>query len=199
MKAYEFPASALAASLFCAAKGDVRYYLNAVLIEPGKGRIVSTDGTVLFCGEIPQDDQFPDVLIPRDIIEKAVKALGKKGVARTAVDVRILENGTYDLYTLEGTFPLVPVDGKFPDYERIVPVTVSKAAAQYDPDLLVRITDAMNLYAGRSLRGYHLSHNGPSAALYTGTGINAFCLVMPMRTDEAADLGWYRGRKQKAA
>lgn len=45
---YEIPATTIRAALCCASKGDVRYYLNAVLLEPAKGRAVSTDGHMMF-------------------------------------------------------------------------------------------------------------------------------------------------------
>jgi hypothetical protein len=198
MKNCSIPATALRAALTCASKGDVRFYLNGIYIEPNVGRIAATTGHVMFCGQIDRAD-FPSVIIPREVIEAAFKALGKKGIQRTNIEV-IQEDGQFRMVTLDGTFPFTPIDGRFPDYDRIVPGKPSGKAAQFDPNLLMQVGEAMQWYSGQFARlSFHLSQNGEAAALYSEAGIKAFCVVMPMRAGEPGDLEWFSGKPRKAA
>lgn len=79
---FSIPAPMLAAVLPCAAKRDVRYYLNAVHIDytPKRARVVATDGTVLAICRGPSSHTGGDaaaasyrITIPRDLIESALK------------------------------------------------------------------------------------------------------------------------------
>jgi DNA polymerase-3 subunit beta len=197
MKTYELPATTLKAALYCASKNDVRYYLNGIFIEPSKGRVLATDGHILFCGEAP-NGKVADIIVPREVIETALKALGKKGLSSL---IAVCEgDGCYKLVTLSGEFPFTPIDGKFPEYERVIPqAPKTHEVAQFDPDLLMRARDALRTYSGQNLRGFHLTHNGESAAVYSGDGINALVVVMPFRAGEPSNNAWYWGKPKKLA
>ncbi len=192
MKQYPIAATALRAALECASKGDVRFYLNGVLLDAPKGRVVSTTGHMLFCGQIPKED-FPAIIIPREAIESAMKLLGRKGIGRTNIEVSD-DDGRFELVTLQGTVPFTPIDGRFPEYERVIPHATSGKVAQFDPDLLYSAREALRWYSGGFARnGYHLAHNEGGPALYSDSSINAFCVVMPMRADDGGCLDWYTG------
>lgn len=124
-------------TLFCMANQDVRYYLNGMLLEMGNARLrtVATDGHRLAISDSSCDDlagAIRQVILPR------------KGVLELS---RLLENSEAECQLQVGsnhfkaqigdvTFTSKLVDGKFPDYERVVPragdkvVVADKAALQ---------------------------------------------------------------------
>ncbi|MEZ5564182.1 MAG: DNA polymerase III subunit beta [Gammaproteobacteria bacterium] len=112
---------------FAMAQQDVRYYLNGLLLETGRKlvRAVATDGHRLALCELPIGTAKGDgkggksahqVIIPRKGVqelqrllggdEPIVLAIGTNHVTATIGDVR---------------FSSKLIDGRFPDYERVVP------------------------------------------------------------------------------
>lgn len=190
---FDIPASSLRAALTCAAKNDVRYYLNGVFLDLPRGRIVSTTGAILFCGAGPRADHA-GVIIPREIIETALKALGRKFERTFMVGVEITEQ-TIRLNVPGAIAAGTCVDGEFPQYERILPRNPSGVTAQFDPELLVKARDAINAYTGASVIGHALIHNGDSAAVMPGK--NCLVVIMPARLSaDMADMAWLDGRPE---
>lgn len=120
-----------AASLF-AASADIRYYLRGVFVEarPTETRIVATTGSIVgvlrdIVTSGAQDD-MPDVIIPNDTV-KLVLSMKVPCVALA------LNGAAWSL----GGIPFVPVDGKFPDYRRILTNKCSGEAASFDPELMM--------------------------------------------------------------
>lgn len=123
MLKFSIPSDMLAAVLPCAAKRDLRYYLNAVHIDytPKRARVVATDGAILAVCRGPIAVTEGDVAsyritIPRDLIESALKT------RCASVEVRIGEPEQ------DGRQPVVvsadnqsrtglAVDSAYPDYE----------------------------------------------------------------------------------
>lgn len=190
MKQIQFAASKLRGALCCSAKGDVRFYLNAVYLDAAKGRLVSTNGHTLFVAQVCTGD-FPNIIIPREPIDLAMKALGRKGIERTDVIVRQHDDQTFDLYTVAGIFQFTPMDARYPEFERVIPRTVTGKLAQFDPDLLIDVRDALRWVSGKHARSGYLEHNGDGPALYTDENVDAFCVVMPFRAGEPDKLEWY--------
>ena len=107
---------------FAMAQQDVRYYLNGLLLEVRSGRVraVATDGHRLAVSEVVDDEMLGkdiQVIVPR----KAVLELGRlleRGGARVTVEV----SPSHIKVTLgETTFISKLIDGRFPDYERVMP------------------------------------------------------------------------------
>ena len=73
-----------------------------------------------------------------------------------------------------------PIDGKFPDYRRIIPASTSGEVAQYQPDYISGFGDICKLLGGQY--GPYINYNGPSAAVVSNLP-GAFGLLMPMRMD----------------
>lgn len=107
---------------FAMAQQDVRYYLNGMLweVEGNKLRCVATDGH-----RLAMCDKELDIDVP----EKTQAILPRKGVielsrllndAETGVDLTL---GSHHIRveTEDYTFTSKLVDGKFPDYERVLP------------------------------------------------------------------------------
>lgn len=202
MKTLSFPAATLRAAICCSANKDVRYYLNGVFLHSSKDRIMATDGHLLFVGHLERavsGTDFPDIIVPREPIDLAMKSLGRKSIERTGIEFRQHEDGTFDLYTLAGTFPFTPVDARPVEYERVVPTKPNGEVAQFDPDLLAAAREALQWYTGKSRNFYGvLSHNGNGPALYTDAVTKALCVVMPFRSGDPDDLSWFTARPDVA-
>lgn len=121
---FSIPAPMLAAVLPCAAKHDVRYYLNAVHIDytPKRARVVATDGGILAVCRGPiavtEGDAAVNnrITIPRDLIESALKT------KCASVEVRIGEpeqDGRQPVVVSAGNQSRtgLAVDRAYPDYE----------------------------------------------------------------------------------
>ena len=114
--------SLLAKTAFAMAQQDVRYYLNGLLLEAqqDKLRAVATDGHRLALCDV-------DVALPVDEIKQLI--VPRKGVleltrllqdSETEMQVQMSRNHIrVDLGRLVFTSKLI--DGKFPDYTRVVP------------------------------------------------------------------------------
>lgn len=110
------------ATSFAMAQQDVRYYLNGMLLELGSNlvRTVATDGHRLAVCSRPAEIQVEPsqkLIVPRKGVLELVRLLddGEEPVSLTlgASHVRA--------HTGDFTFTSKLVDGKFPDYERVVP------------------------------------------------------------------------------
>lgn len=108
---------------FAMAQQDVRYYLNGLLLEIGGGRVraVATDGHRLALCDEPTETPKGDavqIIVPRKGVLELIRLLDEKGdnavvqVSRNHIRV--------DLGGLQFTSKLI--DGKFPDYTKVIPV-----------------------------------------------------------------------------
>jgi len=107
---------------FAMAQQDVRYYLNGLLLEVNADelRAVATDGHRLAtCGVPAQLDieSKTQVIVPR----KAVLELAKLMTDPEATVELKLSSNHVRAQVGEYTFTSKLVDGKFPDYERVIP------------------------------------------------------------------------------
>lgn len=113
----------LALVQYAMAQQDIRYYLNGLLmvIEDGMLKLVATDGHRLAYAALKLGAQLPrqEVIIPR----KTVLELGKL-LADSDASVKVEVGATQAAFSF-GTVDLVSklIDGKFPDYTRVIPTT----------------------------------------------------------------------------
>lgn len=129
-QAFELPQSALRRLIertaFAMAQQDVRYYLNGMLLEirDGRVRMVATDGHRLaLCtaaSTVSTDDAA--VIIPR----KGVLELSRLLEGEGPVSV-VLGGNHVRAANRQFTFTSKLVDGKFPEYERVLPKSPDKA------------------------------------------------------------------------
>ena len=172
-----------AVALFAARK-DTRYYLNGVLFEmtPGCCRVVATDGHTLAVATVYDDTiaENKSVIVPIDVIARLPKA--KTVDFDFSADVVSIRADGVELKT-------PPIDGRFPQWRRIIPATVSGIAAQFAPDYVARVGKAAKLL-GCKLQP-HIHHNGgvaPLACPVTFFGRPDFtAILMPLK---AAELTW---------
>lgn len=106
---------------YAMAQQDVRYYLNGVLliIEGNKLKVVATDGHRLAynAGTIDGNYEKQEIILPR----KAVAELSKL-LADSNESVELEFSQQQAKATFSGiTLITKVIDGKFPDYERVIP------------------------------------------------------------------------------
>jgi DNA polymerase-3 subunit beta len=112
---------------FSMAQQDVRYYLNGLMLEPSSGvlRAVATDGHRLALCEYPADvgeDEVQQVIVPRKGVQELHRLL------ETDKDPIQVEIGTNHIRITTGElrFTSKLIDGRFPDYHRVIPKTADK-------------------------------------------------------------------------
>lgn len=109
-------------TMFAMAQQDVRYYLNGLLLEvcDNKIRAVATDGHRLALKELDKKTEIKEtsqVIIPRKGVLEISRLLSN---VDENVNLEITKNHIrIVLKDIEFTSKLI--DGKFPDYERVIP------------------------------------------------------------------------------
>lgn len=106
---------------FAMAQQDVRYYLNGMLFEVSsqKLRTVATDGHRLATcvANVTGLDAQQQIILPRKgVLELAKFLTNPEGTVTLALSANHLRASTEDY-----TFTSKLVDGKFPDYNRVIP------------------------------------------------------------------------------
>ena len=106
---------------YAMAQQDIRYYLNGLLmvVEGGQLRLVATDGHRLAYAALPLSAELPrqEVIVPRKTVLELAKLLGD-GDEEASIEL----SSTQAAFSF-GSVDLVSklVDGKFPDYTRVIP------------------------------------------------------------------------------
>jgi DNA polymerase-3 subunit beta len=172
------------ALLTAAPKKDIRYYLNGICVDASKETVVlvATDGHMMLCFPVSAD-AIEDHINGQFIIDRvdidAIKPM-KAGKHTLPLIIEVDEKG----YTISGATKAVNtlVDGKFPDWRRVVPQTISGELAQFNLELLSRINDIRKVL-GQDEYATTIHHNGRSCAQVTGLKHDALLMLMPMRND----------------
>ncbi len=109
---------------FAMAQQDVRYYLNGLLVEfdGTTMRAVATDGHRLAIGELelesPSTEEVVSVIVPRKGIGELLRLLSAaEGQVELAIGTNAIQ-ATFGDVRLNSKL----IDGKFPDYQRVIPV-----------------------------------------------------------------------------
>lgn len=173
---------------YIAPKSDIRAYLNGVLVEVTEnGRFyVATDGHKLVTiREARQEtDKNGQWILPRDVI-LGIKLQKERRSIKEYADLET-EGAKAKLdYCGTGTV-FAFVDGKFPDWRRVIPSKTSGEVAQFNPDLLAAVRDcaAATVGIGR-YEGLNILHNGDSASLYQCNDHTFIAVIMPLRINPA--------------
>ena len=107
---------------FAMAQQDVRYYLNGLLLEVGPGvlRLVATDGHRLAFQELQTEVDAVEarqVIVPRKGVLELLRLL-----ADNDAEVSIRLSANHIRVTMgDIRFTSKLIDGKFPDYQRVIP------------------------------------------------------------------------------
>jgi len=183
----------LRAALICAAKKDLRYYLQGICVSinhPNVAMVYGTDGHILFAGQCPIDvidapaSYGFQIIIPYDTI----KAIDKKS---EFIDLETID-GQKDYYLL-GNARFQAIDARYPDISRVVPSRDSFSElkpSNFDPELLVKGNEALAMFYGaKKGKVFPLHQRGNDSGTIHNNQNDAVVVVMPMRSD----IGTYQG------
>lgn len=114
-------AKLLGKTQFSMAQQDVRYYLNGVLLETSGKRLraVATDGHRLALCDIALegvDGGKTQVILPRKGVQELQKLLGAEGTVQISMGSNHIRLQIGDI-----RFTSKLIDGRFPDYDRVIP------------------------------------------------------------------------------
>lgn len=173
----------LRAVAFFAPENDIRYYLNGVLVhvlDDGAVRLVATNGSAMAITNMSVSDLFQPppcrFIIPIDIVKLIATRKSDNDVK-----VSIVDGESYKIECVGLSINFTPIEGTFPDYERVVPHAISGEVAQFDPELIARFAKAAAVYSGKS-RAIRIEHNGDGGALVHANDDGFIGIVMPWRT-----------------
>ena len=187
----------LQACLEVAAKKDIRYYLNGVHLDYCNELemvYVATCGSVLLAIRAPNpgfelsDGEISpsSLIIPREAIATALK-----GYKANSIQLESLSEGRY---MLGNSVIFAPLDGKFPDYSRVIPEKVSGEAGNYDPELYTRAFKAVSV-ASRKGKVYIVQGGeNSSAVVLADSHPEIVCVLMPWKARglEFVYSGWHK-------
>ncbi|NNC99747.1 MAG: DNA polymerase III subunit beta [Gammaproteobacteria bacterium] len=144
---------------FSMAQQDVRYFLNGLLIEIRDNEILSvaTDGHRLAKTSVAVDDlgvnQFVQSIVPR----KAVIEIAKFLDAGSKDKVTVKLNASH-IMVHSGEFMFISklIDGRFPDYEKVIPANLDKHII-IDRLNLIEILSRAAILSNEKFRGVSLN------------------------------------------
>ena len=140
---------------FSMAQQDVRYYLNGMLLETdGKMlRTVATDGHRLaLCEmEMPTKSGVQQVIIPRKGVLELQRLLGTGGEVTITIGSNHVRAQIGDV-----RFTSKLIDGRFPEYGRVIPSAPQKAVVA-DREVLRAALQRTSILANEKYRGIRLA------------------------------------------
>ena len=140
---------------YAMAQQDIRYYLNGLLLlmEDNHLKVVATDGHrlafALMLLEAPQEKK--EVILPRKVVLELARLLNDTD---EPVTVELLQNQVR--FTFSNVILVSKVvDGKFPDYNRVIPEGYQK---QFDINqaLLLQTLQRASILSNEKFRGVRL-------------------------------------------
>jgi DNA polymerase-3 subunit beta len=142
---------------FAMAQQDVRYYLNGILMEITTDRIklVATDGHRLALSETRLDtgvDAEMQIIIPR----KAVLELSRLLDSSDNQIKCVLSQNHLRVETDALVFTTKLIDGKFPDYQRVIPVDGNKTM-EVNRETLKNSMSRIAILSNEKYRGIRLT------------------------------------------
>jgi len=141
---------------FAMAQQDVRYYLNGMLLEGMGGvlRSVATDGHRLAIaeafGEIEGDIEF-QVILPRKAVLELARLL-KEDEQHTRVE---LSSSHARFFVGTSVFTSKLIDGRFPDYQRVIPSELHRVA-RLEREPLKQALHRASILSNEKYRGIRL-------------------------------------------
>lgn len=115
--------SLLEKTAFAMAQQDVRYYLNGLLFDLAEQhfRLVATDGHRLALSKAVENFQIQQathIIVPRKGIAELLRLLGTEQESEVKVG---LSSNHLRIVCPDFTFTTKLIDGKFPDYHKVIP------------------------------------------------------------------------------
>ena len=187
--------STLKAAAICAAKNDVRFYLNGVCVDiknESQAVIVGTNGNCMFVGVESYDgewDSKPEqIIIPLDVIEASLKRLNDKSGYIT------LERLSEEALIL-GTIIFRPINGEYPKCANTIQKleNVQAGIGYYNYKYINKAGKALKEASNDKFPTLH-QHGEKDAAVMTCALPNYICLIMPINVrNKDNSLDAYKG------
>ncbi|HET9108777.1 MAG TPA: DNA polymerase III subunit beta [Steroidobacteraceae bacterium] len=139
---------------FSMAQQDVRYYLNGLLLETQESalRAVATDGHRLALSEMTLSSpaKAGQVILPRKGVLELQRILGTEGEIELAIGTNHVRAQVGDI-----RFSSKLIDGRFPEYGRVIPSHPSKRV-EADRELLRQALQRTAILSNEKYRGIRL-------------------------------------------
>jgi DNA polymerase-3 subunit beta len=141
---------------FAMAQQDVRYYLNGILMEltSSKIKLVATDGHRLALSEFETETGADEkqIIVPRKAVLELSRLLdGSDNPANCSMSQNHLRVETGTL-----VFTTKLIDGKFPDYQRVIPVDGNKTM-EVSRETLKQSMSRIAILSNEKYRGIRLT------------------------------------------
>ena len=174
------------------AKKDIRYYLNGVYVEFNKYNtiFVATDGhrllsAAVYHNEVQHGRDTLGVVIPIETIDALLKVKSTLGAASISLEVE--NNVVTKIHIVNDVVKLEtrPIVGKYPDFRRVFPESVSYEAGNYDFTYLNDFNKAAEYISGVKNKKASLSQNGIKPALVDLDCVDCVGVISPLRVESS--------------
>lgn len=189
--------TALRAIALCAAKDDIRYYLNSVMLEvgPTEYRLIATDSHRLAVYRQEQSNEFTgQFILPIDVVSR-VKGATKRNqldVVTVTLTYQNQVSGTFTIADNGTTHHGELIDAKYPDYRNVYPKKLNGEIAQFNPTYLRDFQKMAEIVRGSDVGAVSIGYNGKSAALIDIGDADYQCILMPWRTADVELADWVK-------
>ena len=189
------PRNLLLAVSYAAAKKDIRYYLNGVMVDvqPTQTYMVATTGNIMLCAihRTVDEPALGQHILPLEVVQLACK--DKRDFLTLEVMPVGHPDGSRHKFQL-GAISGDTVDGKFPDWRRVVPKFMEQGAHTHLwLDLAKPFLDAAKALALQSynVQGWPGEHAHNAAYVqFVGREQDIFGIYMPRKADSFEKPYW---------
>jgi hypothetical protein len=183
MNMIEIKTASLRAACECMTTKDIRYYLCGVQIVR-KGDMMhvrGTDGHIAFDDATLANEEAGEQV---EFIIPAVTAKLLAKVKKPKLQFHLRDDGKWECEDVLFT----PLDGKFPDVDRVIPARKSfepmLEPVYYDAELLYRCQKAMRIATGQPNAFFRLQYANV-ALMHRETDLFPVCVVMALNSNRA--------------
>jgi DNA polymerase III sliding clamp (beta) subunit (PCNA family) len=168
----------LQAVAYAMAKGDLRFYLNGMLLEidgAGNHRLVATDGHRVHIVDNRLTKAEKTYIIPREAVEQALKTKA------SFVTFSALSENEGIFKHAAGGIQFKFIEVRYPDYQRVIPASLQEIkAATYRVDFLSDAQKALQAYQKKK-KGVFLVMVQQGDSLGMAVYERLFIGIMPLR------------------
>jgi len=183
-QSFTFSLNYLKSCAICAATEQTRYYLNGVAVQyDGKDLVaVATDGHRMVCFNIDFAKEGETIepfsmIIPKAIIDgiKTDKTLNNVSLILATKDMKPYLQYGHNMFLFD------PIDGIFPEWQRVIPSAFSNVPAQFNPKYLMDFAKITKLWTKGDRITVTPNGEGPCYVDLNIVDIQGFGILMPLR------------------
>lgn len=172
---------------FAMAEQDVRYYLNGMLFEIQSGlfRVVATDGhrlTTNCINVVIEEPHRIQIIVPRKAILELIRLLDTHTEVNEATV--IIGNNYLRVKSTDYTFTTKLIEGRFPDYNRVIPKNPDKKVIIVR-DLLKHALNRAAILSNEKVRGVFLEFRSGMLRIFANNAEHEAALE-----EMAVDYSW---------